>query len=79
MPAAARRVRFGGGTIPVVSPEHLIVRKAVLDRAKDWTDIDRILAATAPLDVSEIRHLLERLVGPEDARAARLGALLAPG
>jgi hypothetical protein len=39
MPAGVRNVPFGGATIPIVSCEHLIVRKAMLDRPKDWLDI----------------------------------------
>ena len=77
MPAAARRVPFAGGTIPIISPEHLIVRKATLDRPKDWLDIEAILIATEPLDVAEIETLLERLVGPTDPRLAKVRALLA--
>lgn len=77
MPAAARRVPFAGGTIPIIAPEHLIVRKAVLDRTKDWLDIEAILVATEPLDVAEIETLLERMVGPTDPRLAKLRDLLA--
>jgi hypothetical protein len=48
------RAPFGGSMIPLVAPEHLIVRKAMLDRAKDWLDIEAILIATDPLDLEEI-------------------------
>ncbi len=77
MPAAARRVPFAGGTIPIISPEHLVVRKATLDRTKDWLDVEQILLATKPLDIAEIETLLERLVGPTDPRLAKLRELLA--
>jgi hypothetical protein len=77
MPAAARRVPFAGGTIPIIAPEHLVVRKATLDRTKDWLDVEAILVATEPLDVAEIETLLERLVGATDPRLAKLRELLA--
>jgi hypothetical protein len=35
MPGHARRVPFNDGAIPIVAPEHLAIRKAVLDRPKD--------------------------------------------
>jgi hypothetical protein len=78
MPAAARPVPFAGGTIPILSPEHLVVRKATLDRTKDWLDVEGILVATEPLDVAEIETLLERLVGPTDPRLEKLRELLVP-
>jgi hypothetical protein len=77
MPTAARRVPFPGGTIPIISPEHLVVRKVTLDRTKDWLDVEAILVATEPLDVAQMQTLLERLVGPTDPRLAKLRALLA--
>jgi hypothetical protein len=46
MPAAVREVPFAEAMIPIVSPEHLIVRKAMLDRSKDWVDVEAILVAT---------------------------------
>ena len=55
MPAAVRRVPFAGATIPIVSPEHLVIRKVMLDRPKDWLDIEAILAAETPLDLEEVR------------------------
>jgi hypothetical protein len=61
MPAAVRRVPLAGSTIPIVSPEHLVVRKAMLDRPKDWLDIEAIVVAETPLDVEEVRAWLRRL------------------
>ena len=75
MPGAVRQVPFAGTTIPIVSPEHLVVRKAMLDRAKDWPDIEAILVATEPLDLEEIERWLERLAGPDDTRVARVREL----
>lgn len=76
MPAAVRRVPFAGSTIPIVSPEHLIVRKAMLDRPKDRLDIEAILAGTEPLDLEQIRIWLIRLAGRNDPRLAKLHGMV---
>jgi hypothetical protein len=76
MAAAVRQVPFGGSTIPIVSPEHLIIRKAMLDRPKDWLDIETILATGEPLDLEEIRTWLARLAGDDDPRVARLDGMV---
>jgi hypothetical protein len=67
-----KQAPFKGATIPIVSPEHLVVRKAILDRPKDWLDIEQMLVATSPLDLGEIREWLERMVGKDDPRMSRL-------
>lgn len=72
MKRRARRVPFGGTTIPILAPEHLAVCKAMFDRTKDWLDIEQILVATTPLDVAEIESWLERMVGSEDPRMQKL-------
>jgi len=72
MPAAVREVPFAGATIPFVSPEHLVIRKAMLDRPKDWPDIEAMLIATEPLDLEEVRTWIERLAGPRYPRLAKL-------
>ncbi len=76
MPAAVREVPFAGTTIPIVSPEHLVIRKAMLDRPKDWLDIEAILAAETPLDLDVIRSWLERLAGRDDPRLEKLDAIV---
>ncbi|HEX6602528.1 MAG TPA: hypothetical protein VF030_07770 [Solirubrobacterales bacterium] len=55
-----REVPLGDGAIPLVSPEHLIIRKTLLDRPKDHQDIAAILAAT-PVDQEEIDVWVRRL------------------
>ncbi len=67
-----RSVPFDGGTIPIVAPEHLIVRKALLDRPKDWHDIEQILVATSPLDPQEIEGWMKEMAGIDDPRLAKL-------
>jgi hypothetical protein len=73
----ARRVPFGGTTVPILAPEHLAVCKAVFDRRKDWLDIEQMLIAGDELDLAEVEQWLERLVGKQDPRLARLAELRA--
>jgi hypothetical protein len=70
MPAAVREIESAGATIPIVSPEHLVIRKATLDREKDWPDIESLLATT-DLDLAEIESWLCRLAGDDDPRVAK--------
>ncbi len=74
----ARAVPFGGGTIPILSPEHLIVCKAVFDRPKDWVDIDAIVVAKTVLQQKACLGWLERIVGVDDRRFVKLANLLRP-
>lgn len=67
-----RLVPFDGTTIPIVSPEHLVVRKALLNRTKDWPDIEQILVASWPLDFEEIENWLGRLTCIDDPRMETL-------
>jgi hypothetical protein len=67
-----RYVPFNGDTIPIVSPEHLVIRKALLDRIKDWLDIEQIFVATSPLDFEEIESWLEQMAGGSDPRMEKL-------
>jgi len=69
---SARKVPFNGGTIPILSPEHLAICKAMFDRSKDWLDIEQILVATDPLDTGEIEDWLERMVGRDNPRMEKL-------
>lgn len=68
----ARRVPFGDSTLPILSPEHLAVCKAMFDRTKDWLDIEQILVATDPIELAEIEAWLERMVGESDPRMDKL-------
>jgi hypothetical protein len=67
-----RRVIFNGDTIPLIAPEHLIIRKAILDRPKDWHDIEQILVASSPLELNEVGEWLQRMIGKSDGRPTKL-------
>jgi hypothetical protein len=71
----ARRVPFAGTTIPILSPEHLAVCKAMFNRPKDWIDIEQMLIAADGIDAAKIEGWLKRMVGPTDFRIDRLGEL----
>ncbi len=72
MREAARRVPFAETTIPILAPEHLTVCKAMFDRPKDWLDIEQILVATSPFELSEVESWLQAMVGEQNPRFARL-------
>lgn len=72
-----RRVPFAEVTLPILSPEHLAVCKAMFDRRKDWLDIEQMLVAAEELDVDGIERWLERLVGRGDPRLKRFAEIRA--
>jgi hypothetical protein len=71
-----RTVPFGTISIPILAAEHLMVAKAVFDRAKDWLDIEQMLVALDDLDAGEVRRWLNHLVGDADPRSRRFETLL---
>jgi hypothetical protein len=75
MSRKARKVPFSETTLRILSPEHLAVCKAMFDRTKDWLDIEQILVAADPLDLSEIESWLARMVGASDPRIEKLEEL----
>lgn len=78
MAAATREVPLGGTVVPIVSPEHLVVRKAILDREKDWADIEAIVAGSDPLDCGEVDAWMAQLLEPGDSRLTRFANLSQP-
>lgn len=71
----ARRMPFGGTTLPILAPEHLTVCKAIFDRRKDWLDIEQMALATDELDWEIVESWLERMVGGQDPRLQRIAEL----
>jgi hypothetical protein len=63
MRGAVREAALAGETIPLVAPEHLAVRKALIGREKDWTDIAAIVAAVEDFDTAEVERWLRELGG----------------
>jgi hypothetical protein len=73
---ATRTVPFGDARIPILSSTHLMVCKAVFDRAKDWVDVDAMLEGDAPIDAAEVLRWVGRIAGDSDPRYDRVAALL---
>lgn len=64
-----RRRRIEGVSIPVASPEDIVVMKVLAGRGKDEDDVLAILAAQRKLDLPRIRKTLgelERALGQSD-------------
>ncbi len=67
----ARRESFAGAEVPFLSCGDLAVFKAFFDRTRDWADLED-MAAVGTLDLDRVVGTLERYLGPDDARVARL-------
>ncbi|MGN6373718.1 MAG: hypothetical protein ACTHM1_12165 [Solirubrobacteraceae bacterium] len=79
MALQARQVRFGPVEIPILSPEHLIVCKAIFNRPKDWVDIEEIVAWGTEVDATEVLRWVEEMLGGRSSERARISQLLAVG
>jgi hypothetical protein len=60
MESRIQTVSFACATIPLIAPEHLVIRKTILNRRKDRRDIEQILAST-PIDMDEVEDWVKRL------------------
>jgi hypothetical protein len=76
MAERSREVQFGPVQIPILSPEHLIVCKAIFDRPKDWVDIEEMVAWGTEIDRGEVLSWIERLLGRDSEQHARLVGLM---
>lgn len=75
MASRVRTVPFGGETIPILAPEHLIVCKAAFDRPKDWIDIEQMMAGVESMDRKELDLWLGRVLGPDSEATSRVARL----
>jgi hypothetical protein len=76
MAKRSHEVDFGPVQIPILSPEHLIVCKAVFDRPKDWVDIEEMIAWGTPIEAAAVLHWIDGLLGADSEQHARLADLL---
>jgi Nucleotidyl transferase of unknown function (DUF2204) len=78
---AARRTRdlwIGDAVYPALSPEDLVVLKALFNRGKDWIDITRIIAVMGTaFEAGYCRRQLVAHAGADDETVVKLGAILA--
>lgn len=72
----AETVPFAEATIRILSANHLTVCKVVFDRPKDWVDIDAMIEAGTSIDTAEVIRWVGRICGDDDARYARIAAVL---
>lgn len=80
MALGARTVRFGPAEISILSPEHLVVCKAIFARPKDWVDIEEMMSWGTEIDDSVVLGWIEKLLGASSEQHERLAAMLAiPG
>ncbi len=80
--ARAVRFPFGDSEVPVLTPEDLLVFKAIFNRSRDWGDIEQVLETLGDrFDLPYCVRWLEEILGPDDSRIARLISLYsrAPG
>jgi hypothetical protein len=77
MASSAQTVRFGPAEIPILSPEHLIVCKAVFDRPKDWIDVEEMVSWGTQIDSTVVLDWVERILGGGSEQHARLATMLA--
>lgn len=71
MKRATRVVPFADRQVRIISPEHLVVCKAAVDRPQDWVDIENLLAAT-PVNRVEVDRWAGDVLGTSDRRHQRL-------
>ncbi len=76
MAAYSREVPFGPVGIPILSPEHLIVCKAIFDRPKDWVDIEEIAGWGTKVELTIVLRWIDELLGASSAQHDRLVDLL---
>lgn len=72
MATSSREVSFGPMTIPILSPEHLIVCKAIFDRPKDWVDIEEIVDWGTDVDETTVLRWIDELLGADSHQHERL-------
>jgi hypothetical protein len=72
----ARLVQFGPVQIPILSPEHLVVCKAVFDRPKDWLDIEEMIRWGTEIEPTGTLRWVSVILGTASAPYAHLKELL---
>lgn len=78
MATCSREVAFGPVRIPILSPEHLIICKAIFDRPKDWVDVEEIVGWGTEVDGETVLRWIDELLGADSAQHERLIELLGP-
>jgi hypothetical protein len=65
--ARATIVQVGGASVPLATPEDLVIMKALAARDQDWLDIEGLLAAHPRLDLRRVRRWVREFANALDA------------
>jgi hypothetical protein len=76
MAERSRLVRFGPVDIPILSPEHLIVCKAVYNRPKDWLDIEEMVRWGTAIEADETLGWVAKILGDGSEQHRKLAAII---
>lgn len=76
MAERSRLVHFGPVDIPILSPEHLIVCKAIYDRPKDWLDIEEMVRWGTAIDADEALGWVASILGDDSDQYGKLAAII---
>lgn len=68
-------VPLAGRTIPVIDCRSLVVFKALIDRTRDWADIEACVAVCDPVEMAGASVALGKLLDEDDSRLGRLELL----
>ena len=72
----AQRRPFDGASLAVLAAEDLVVFKVLFNRAKDWLDIEAILAAQPGFDGAYVLGWLDTMLGAKDSARMRFATLV---
>jgi hypothetical protein len=76
MDTRARLVEFGPTLIPILSPEDLVICKAVFGRPRDWVDIEAMIEWGTEVDVEVVQRWITEILGARSQTSTRLRSLL---
>jgi hypothetical protein len=76
MAERSRLVRFGPVDIPILSPEHLIVCKAVYNRPKDWLDIEEMVRWGTAIEADETLGWVAKILGDGSEQHRKLASII---
>jgi hypothetical protein len=76
MAERSRLVRFGPVDIPILSPEHLIVCKAVYNRPKDWLDIEEMVRWGTAIEADETLGWVAKILGDGSEQHRKLTSII---
>jgi hypothetical protein len=64
--ARAKKVRVGGVSVPLPTPEDLVILKAIAHRERDLLDVEGLLVAYPKLDTARVRQWVRKFADALD-------------